>query len=299
MARKLLVVGASGQVGRACLAAFGAARWETVGTAHRSPAPGLLPLDLADEAALRAAVRSVRPQACILAAALTHVDRCEDEPALAHMLNARAPGVLAEACREVGAAVAYLSTEYVFDGRSGPYGEADPPSPISVYGRSKLEGEQAVQAAAPGAVVARTTVVYSHDPPGKNFAMQLLARLGQGERMKVPRDQISSPTYAPDLALALRLLLEQGFAGVVNVVGPEVLDRYAFALAAAKALGLDPGLLDPVDTASLGQKAARPLRAGLLIGKLTSLVGPVMRKPAQALADLAEAARRAAGAPRP
>ena len=288
--RRALVVGASGQVGRSAARALAAAGYAVTGTYAAHPAPGLVPLDLRDDGAIRRLVRDVRPAVCVLTSALTHVDRCEDEPALAEALNARAPEVLAEACREAGTRLVHLSTEYVFDGASGPYREDDPPSPLCAYGATKLEGERRVLARMPDALVLRTTVVYSWDPGGKNFVMQLRERLGAGQRMRVPVDQISSPTYAPDLAAAIVALAPcRDVAGVLNVVGPDVVDRMTFAVAAAHALGLDERLLDPVTTASLGQRARRPLRAGLRIERLRAL-GVGMRGVAEALADLARQA---------
>lgn len=289
--RPVLVVGASGQVGRACAAAFLSAGWPVLGTRHASPGPGLTALDLTDDAALREAVRASDPSVCVICAGLTHVDRCESEPALAEAMNARAPAVLAEACRLRGTRPVFLSTEYVFDGAAGPYGEEDAPRPVSVYGQTKLAGERAVLAV-PGALSIRTTVVYSYQPGGKNFVMQLLGELQAGRRMRVPADQLSSPTYAPDLGDAIRGLVQAGVTGVLNVAGPVVLGRHAFALEAARILGLDPGLLDAVDTTALAQKAARPLRAGLRTGRLLSLLGPVMRTPEEGLGEVARLAGR-------
>jgi dTDP-4-dehydrorhamnose reductase len=123
--------------------------------------------------------------------------------------------------------------------------------------------------------------------------MQLLARLGAGERMRVPADQVSSPTYAPDLGGAIADLAGRpDVTGVLHVAGPDVLDRHTFAVSAARALGLDAGLLDPIETASLGQRAMRPLRAGLLVGRLQTL-GIRMRGVADALADLKTLSRLA------
>ncbi len=294
--RRALGIGASGQVGRHAARALAARGWEVAGTyaTHPDPAAGLRRLDVLDDAAVAACLREVAPEVCLLASALTNVERCEAEPAVAEAANARAPGVVAAACRSVGARLLYLSTEYVFDGAAGPYREEDPVAPASVYGRTKLEGERRTLAADPANLAIRTTVVFSHDPAGLNFVMQLLARLGKGERMRVPADQRSSPTYAPDLGAALAALCEPGIparlAGlpapqVLNVVGPEVLDRHTFAVRAARALGLDPGLLDAVDTAALGQRAPRPLRAGLRTDRLRAL-GLGMRPLDEALADL-------------
>src|SRR5512136_800059 len=107
--RVALVLGASGQVGRECAAAFAARGFRVVGTRASRPVEGLVPLDLRDDGALRTLIRDVRPNVCVLASALTNVDRCEEEPALAEALNARAPGIAAEACREVAARLVHLS----------------------------------------------------------------------------------------------------------------------------------------------------------------------------------------------
>jgi dTDP-4-dehydrorhamnose reductase len=289
--RVALVLGASGQVGRECAAAFAARGLQVVGTRASRPVEGLVALDLRDDRGLRALVREVQPEVCVLASALTNVDRCEEEPALAEALNARAPGVAAEACREVGAKLVHLSTEYVFDGEAGPYGEDDPTSPVSVYGATKLEGERRVLAASPANLAVRTTVVYSFHPGDRNFVMQLAARLGAGERMRVPVDQVSCPTYAPDLGEAIAEAWGRA-SGVLNVVGPDLLDRHAFAVRAALGLGLDPALLDPVATASLGQRARRPLRAGLRTDRLRAL-GLRMRGVDDGIAAFALRARAA------
>jgi dTDP-4-dehydrorhamnose reductase len=284
-----LVIGASGQVGRHAAAALAADGHQVTGTYATHPSPGLVPLDLLDSASIRRLVRSVQPEVCVLASALTNVDRCQDEPAQAHALNARAAGVVAAACRETGGKLVYLSTEYVFDGTAGPYAEDDPTGPLNVYGATKLAGEAAVLTGAPDALVLRTTVVFSHDPAGRNFIMQLRERLGRGERMRIPADQRSSPTYAPDLGAALAALVRRGAAGVLHVAGPEVLDRYAFARMAARALGLDAGLLEPVPTRALAQRASRPLQAGLRIDRLRALLGDVTLGPEAALRQVAEA----------
>jgi dTDP-4-dehydrorhamnose reductase len=284
-----LVIGASGQVGRHVSAALRARGWRVEGTGHARAGDGLRPLDLLDQAAVRATIAQVRPALCVISGALTNVERCEAEPDLAEALNARAPAVAAEACRAAGGRSVYLSTEYVFDGAEGPYREADPVHPISVYGRTKLEGERGVLAADPGALAVRTTVVFSFTPGDKNFLMQLIERLGAGEPMRVTSDQVSSPTYAPFLGETIAGLATT-VSGLLNVAGAEVMDRATFASRAARALGLDPGLIVPVLTSELGQRARRPLQAGLRVERLESL-GVIPPGLEVALADVLERRR--------
>jgi dTDP-4-dehydrorhamnose reductase len=246
-----------------------------VGT-WRIPAAGRLTLDLVDVAARPALATDLVRQAdagiVFVVGAMTWVDGCEDDPAKATAVNRDAPAALAAAARQRGARTVFFSTEYVFDGAAGPYRESDAARPLSVYGRTKLEGEEAVLEADPGALVVRTTVVWGPEANGRNFAHQLARRLRAGAPMAVPEDQISTPTYNDDLARATVALVDAGVAGVVHVAGAELLDRAAFARRLAAAMGLDPALVQPVPTAALGQRAARPLRAGLRIDRLRSLL---------------------------
>ncbi len=272
---KNLVVGASGQVGQALVRAFKIQNKPWVGTAHtRAQAePGLRPLDLEDLEAAPALIRELGPSAVYFPAGWTWVDGCEADEEKAQRINALAPEAAARAARLAGAAFVYFSTEYVFDGKAGPYAEGDPPAPLGAYARSKLEGEKRVLLAHPGALVARTTVVYGPEPQGKNFVYQLVANLGQGKPMRVPGDQVSNPTYNDDLARACYELVMFGMAGTYHVVGRDRLDRLAFAREACRVFGLDRELLRPVSTADLGQKAARPLDAGLKADKLEAELG--------------------------
>ena len=238
-----------------------------------------------DSTATARLIEGSEADAVFFAAAYSHVDGCEDDPARAFALNRDAPAAAAAVAARRQAAFVFYSTEYVFDGAAGPYGEDDPVRPLSVYGRSKLEGEQAVLAAHPGALVIRTTVVYGYDAQQKNFVYQVLKRARAGERITVPADQRSSPTYLEDLAGVSVVLVDKRLNGVYNVVGPEVMDRAAFAREVCRVFGLDAGLVDGVTTASLKQKAPRPLAAGLRIDRLRSL-GLALRGPAEGLAAM-------------
>ncbi len=222
-------------------------------------------------------------------AGMTDVEGCEGKPELAEQTNARGPAVLAGYARKRDLPFVYYSTEYVFDGdpgRPGPYREDDATNALSAYGQSKLDGERAVLRAHPGALVLRTTVVYGPDARGKNYVYSLMRNLGAGRRMQVPADQISTPTYSRDLVRTTLGLVGAGASGVWHLCGPERLSRMAFAREAADFLGLSADLLDPVPTAELRQRAARPLAAGLAIGKLQErFPGLPMRTVRESLED--------------
>ncbi len=271
---KALVIGASGLVGGALLRALAAAQHDALGTYQARPAPGLLPLDIADALASRRVVAEVRPDVIFLTAALTAVDYCEDHEDEARAINVDGPRSVGEAARAEGARLVYYSTEYVFDGATGPYGENDPIQPQGVYARSKADGEQAVREAIREHLILRTTVVYDWDRASKNFAMQVWDRLSAGERMRVPYDQIGNPTLASFLADTSVELVARGVVGeTVNVVGRDRVSRTEFGVRLARRLGLDERLIDPIATVDFHQRAPRPLNAGLKTDKLATLVG--------------------------
>ena len=270
---KLLIIGASGQVGHQIMTLARQEGHETVGTYSAHPEPDLVQLDLRSSAECEKRIPEIRPDAVLCVGAMTNVELCETEADLAHRINVQGPLACARAAGKIGAKFVYFSTEYVFDGRSGPYTEESPVNPINVYGRSKADAETALALTHPSALIIRTTVVYGFDRQGKNFVYQLLARAKKGEPMRVPTDQISSPTYNEDLAAATLRLTEKGASGIFHVTGPDILDRFAFAKVACEVYHLDAGLLQPVTTSEFKQKAARPLTAGLRIDKLINATG--------------------------
>lgn len=298
MAERVLLIGATGQLGRLCLETFKKESYEVLGTGlSRMGDPSLIRLDMSVPEEAAKIVTSLRPDICLIAGAMTDVEGCESGVERAYQVNAESPAEIARAARLVknergdSCRVVYLSTEYVFDGENGPYDESAVPNPLNVYGKSKLEGERRVLEESDQNLVVRTTVVYSFQPDGNNFMMQLLRRLSSGEEMRVVEDQISSPTYAPDLAAALEKLIAKKTPGVVNVCGPDILGRYDFAIRAARILGLDKKLIKRVLTAEINQKARRPLNAGLLNGKLKNITGDLMRAVAAGVKDFEEVRR--------
>ena len=286
---RALVIGASGQVGSALMARLQARGHGVVGTHARVAQPGTVVLDVTDAAATARLVEESRADLVFFSSGLTYVDYCEDHPDEAFRVNRDAVAQAARVAAKCGAGLVYYSTEYVFDGQAGPYAEDDPVRPLSVYGESKLAGERAALEESSRAIVVRTTVVYGPEPQGKNFVYQLRRRLGAGERMRVPIDQVSSPTYNVDLAAASVELAERGTTGVFNIAGGDILDRYAFARIACEVFGLDARLMEPVTTAALQQRAARPLRAGLRLDRIRATLGYEPHPPRDGLLAMREA----------
>jgi len=255
-----VVIGASGLVGGALMRALAAAGQDVVGTAWTHPQPGLHVLDVRDAAAVRRCIEQHGAQVVYVPASLTNVDYCElhpDESRASNVTGVR--NIVASGVR-----VVYFSSDYVFAGDHGPYRETDPVRPICVYGRHKVLAEQSI---ASDGLIIRTTVVYGSELQRKNFVYRLRSTLSEGRPLRVPVDQIGSPTYAPNLAEAAVALEQRGATGVYHVAGTERASRYEFAGAAAAVLGLDAALIQPVTTAELGQAAPRPLDAGMICDK--------------------------------
>ena len=281
-----IVIGGSGQIGGWLLRHLADRGHAAVGTYATVPAEGLHHLDAADLASSAAWVRARRPEVVFYPAGFTWVDGCERDPARARAANLDQPLSIARAAAEGGARFVYYSTDYVFDGRDGPYDEAAPTNPLSAYGLAKRDAELALaDALGDRALTIRTSWVYGPERQGKNFAYQLIRSLAAGTPLPCPSDQISSPGYGPDVALASVLLAESGTSGLIHAVGPEVLGRVEFARSIASAFGLDPGLIVAQTTAELGQTTPRPLDGGLLAPRLDALHPGLMRPLAACLAD--------------
>ena len=284
--KRSLVAGASGMVGQHCLAVLGESG---TGTYCDFPRPGLLQLDVRDVDAFDQVMAEVRPEILYLAACQANVEECERHPELAWKTNVAGVRNAVEVAERHRCKLVFLSSEYVFDGVSGPYRESDPANPLSMYGRQKLAAEHHILLLAPGALIVRTTVVFGTEARGKNFVYRLVSALREGTPIRVPGDQFSSPTYAPDLVRAMIELAEADARGVFHVTGPRVVSRYDFAVLAAQTFGLDPAGIIPVTTAELKQVAPRPLQAGLIVEKVERALGRPMLDFEEGLRELAHA----------
>jgi dTDP-4-dehydrorhamnose reductase len=260
-----LVIGRNGQLALS-LAERAAARGIDLAFAARPD------LDLADPDSLRRAVLGSGAPVIVNAAAHTAVDQAEDEPEAAHALNAIAPGLLAEAARETGARLIHVSTDYVFDGSGErPWTEADETGPRSVYGRSKLAGEEAVRAALPDHVILRTAWVYS--PFGRNFVKTMLALAETRDSLTVVGDQVGNPTSALDIADGILAVIEgwradpaRGLGATYHLAGAGETSWADFAreiFALSRARGGPFAEVTDIATVDWPAKAPRPLNSRL------------------------------------
>lgn len=283
MPRAWLIAGAGGMLGTALQRVL-AARGER----FEAPPEGFF--DITDEVMVArviggfaAGLDPCTEGVLVNAAAYTDVERAEDEPEVAQLVNGRAPRLLAEAARDCGLRFAHVSTDFVFDGtKSGPYVEEDEPNPLSAYGRSKLDGERGVFEADPDALVVRTAWVFG--PGGANFPVKILEAARTRPSLKVVTDEIGSPTYTLDLAGGIAGLVEAGASGLYHLAGTGVCSRLELAAETLRLAGLDTPL-EPVASGTFPVKAARPANSVLDCAKAARL-GVTMRDWHDSLADL-------------
>jgi dTDP-4-dehydrorhamnose reductase len=213
-------------------------------------------LDIADARETMLAVKRLSPSVIVHTAAFTDVDACETERDKAYRTNVQGTGNLAEASRQAGSLLVYISTDYIFDGSKGePYGESDEPNPINYYGLTKLQGEEHVRRAAARYLIVRTSWLFG--PGGRNFVDKILKKALAGENLKVVNDQTGCPTYTVDLARGVKALIESGLEGVVHLTNSGVATWFDLAGYAIGLVGLDAEI-EPVPSEAYPTKARRP-----------------------------------------
>jgi len=233
-------------------------------------------LDLGDRDALANAVRSIRPQLIVNAAAYTAVDRAESEAARAEAINTMAPAILAEEAKRIDAALIHFSTDYVFDGASTvPYDEQAPTHPLNVYGRTKRDGERAVAAIGGAHLIFRTSWVYGLR--GGNFALTMLRLAAEGDELRVVADQYGVPNWSRDLADTVAMLVGQGVPALVERAGMYHLSASGvtnwFDFARAIIGDVQRPRVVPITTAEYPTPARRPAYGVLATGKFEQVFG--------------------------
>jgi len=273
--RRVLVIGASGQVGGALVEAIGSEA--VVGTFSNTPVDGFVRFDMQeavrDPKLVDDLITLCHPEIVLICAGRTWVDGCENDKDLPHAVNSECPRLIARAAKKIGAKTVYYSTDYVFKGAvpGKVYSETDQTGPVNVYGISKLEGENAVLQEDANSLVLRTTGVFGPEAQGKNFVYQLCRSVAEGRKMMCASDSYGTPTYNRDLAAMTFGLLKEGKSGIYNCVGNETLDRFSFAVVVAKTFGFDTAYIQKVDSASLYESTKTKLGFAARRGKYLGL----------------------------
>jgi len=261
---RALILGAAGLLGRDLLAVLENRGWEARGV-------GRSEVDVTDRKRVEEVVGGWGRGWIVNLAAYTDVDGAESSPDVAFAVNRDGAGNVARASREAGVRLLHLSTDYVFDGRrSSPYRTDDLPSPLNVYGRSKLEGEEAVEGSGGRPLVVRTSWLYGEG--GRDFLDSVLERGRRGEPVKVVSDQRSRPTWAWSLAGTLSLLMERDAAGIFHAGDGGEASWWELATEAFRLAGL-PELPEAVDSSRFRTAARRPRYSVLDISDTERIVG--------------------------
>ena len=220
--------------------------------------PGCEMLDISDTSAVFDVIDRIRPEMVIHCAAMTDVDGCEREPDAAHRINAVGTWNLACACASIDCPIAYVSTDYVFDGEKGePYTEFDSPNPLGAYGASKLAGERAIQELCSKHFIVRTSWLFA--PHGKNFALTMLKLADTKPELTVISDQIGSPTYAKDLAEFLAALVGSPLYGIYHFTNSGSCSWFDFASEIMNAAGKTQVKIVPIKTEQWPTPTRRPM----------------------------------------
>ena len=283
--KRLLVIGSTGLLGSEVCEKAAAYGYEAFGTqnARRSPYHRSNNLDITDSSAVTKLIDEIRPVAIVNTAALHNVDYCENHRDEAERVNVKGVENLAEAASRRPARLIHLSTDYVFDGRTGHYKESDKPNPLCYYALTKLEAEQAAKRT-PSFAVARPSVIYGWNKleakgipssSGKtiNFAMYVLDRLSKKETVKAVTDQFSSPTFAGNLADAILNLVGYQKNGIFHTAGRSCISRYDFALKIARTFGYPETLVQPITSTDFKQVARRPQNSCLNVDMAEKALG--------------------------
>lgn len=295
--RKILITGSNGLLGQKLVHLLSAhPDFQTVATArgaNRLPINGTYEyksLDITDAAAVSALINQEKPDIVIHTAAMTNVDQCEAEKEACWAQNVAATGYLVDACKENDTFLLHLSTDFIFDGKAGPYSEDAEPNPISFYGWSKFAAERIVQNSTIRWAIARTVLVYgiAYDMSRSNIILWVKKSLEEGKVIKVVTDQWRTPTLSEDLAIGCLLIAEKEVQGIFNISGKDLLTPYEMALKTAIFFNLDTSLITPVDASTFSQPALRPPRTGFILDKPKEILGYAPRSFEEGIAILAQ-----------
>ena len=264
---KILITGAFGQLGTSLCevlsnkSILATGRVMTLTEKYRC-----MELDITNQEAVEELIRNYKPDIIIHLAAMTDVDGCEKDPETAFEINV---GATENLLKNFNGKFIYVSTDYVFDGEEGPYYEDDKVNPVSVYGKTKLYGENLVQESDIDWIILRSNIIFSYNDRTKaSFVNWVVDSLKKKQMITVVDDQWNNPTWTNDLANVISMMIEKNIGGIYHYGGGDFLNRYEFAKMIASAFSLDRELIKPITTPELNWLAQRPLKSGLYTNKI-------------------------------
>ena len=269
---RILITGAFGQLGHALQSILSKkSNYELICTGRKvKKGQKGIPLDIRNQVALKELINTTAPDILINLAAMTNVDACELNPKLAGEINVAG---LEHICDSFKGKIIHLSTDYVFDGTSGPYKEDDPLNPISIYGKTKLASEHILLEKDIKNLVIRGNVLYDYSPhTSASFLNWVVSSLKGNQEIKVVEDQFNNPTWTRSMSDIIELSIENDLEGIIHWGDSVHISRFEFAKLIAKKFSLNESLIKPVLTSELNQPARRPLQSGLSTEKLVNML---------------------------
>ena len=267
---KILITGSFGLLGRA-LSHVLESNHQIVKTGRIIPKGEKgIKLNIQDRLNVKQVVELIKPELIINLAALTDVDKCENNQNLAREINV---GGVINLCDHFRGKIIQISTDYVFDGKNGPYGENDQVSPISIYGETKLDAEKIIMDSSSNNLVIRTNVLYDYlENTNASFLTWVVKSLENNQTIYVVNDQVNNPTWTFSLADIINILIDRKIGGIFHWGDADFVNRYDFAIKISEKFSLDKSLINPITTDQLKQSAKRPLKSGLINDKIVDLL---------------------------
>jgi len=269
---RILITGAFGQLGHSLQSILSKkSNYELICTGRKvKKGQEGIPLDIRNQVALKEIINTTAPDVIINLAAMTNVDACELNPKLAGEINVAG---LENICDSFKGKIIHLSTDYVFDGTSGPYKENDSLNPISIYGKTKLASEHILLERNIKNLVIRGNVLYDYFPhTSASFLNWVVSSLKNNQEIKVVEDQFNNPTWTRSMSDIIELSIENDIEGIIHWGDSVHISRFEFAKLIAKKFSLNESLIKPVLTSELNQPARRPLQSGLSTEKLVNML---------------------------
>ena len=269
---RILITGAFGQLGHALQSVLSKkSNYELICTGRKvKKGQEGIPLDIRNQVALKELINTTAPDILVNLAAMTNVDACELNPKLAGEINVAG---LEHICDSFKGKIIHLSTDYVFDGTSGPYKEDDPLNPISIYGKTKLASEHILLEKDIKNLVIRGNVLYDYSPhTSASFLNWVVSSLKSNQEIKVVEDQFNNPTWTRSMSDIIELSIKNDLEGIIHWGDSVHISRFEFAKLIAKKFSLNESLIKPVLTSELNQPARRPLQSGLSTEKLVKML---------------------------
>ena len=235
-------------------------------------------MDLLNHEMISNVLFEIEPDVVIHLGAMTGVDLCEKEESMAFDINTKSTQIIAQQCSILNTFLVYISTDYVFDGNSGMYYEDSIPNPLSIYGKSKLEGEKMIQTFSSDWCIARTSTPFGLHPTKKSFPVWVIENLQKQKQIDVLTDQFTSPTYVPSISRMLIEISERHLTGIIHVAGTSKISRYEMAKLISDKLGLDGKLLREISINDIKWEAPRPKDSSLNVSKAISVLNQKPQK---------------------